>query len=76
MRKRFVLVAALAAASVGVAETFPNLDGSGDISKITVDKTCLANSNALLPEKCEFYVDGNDLMLKVHKKMGLMLILR
>ena len=74
MRKRFVLVAALAVAYVGFAETFPNLDGSGDISK--VDKTCLANSNALLPEKCEFYVDGNDLMLKVHKKMGLMLILR
>ena len=69
MSKQFVLVAALAAASVGFAETFPNLDGSGDISKV-------AASNALLPEKCEFYVDGNDLMLKVHKKMGLMLILR
>ena len=43
---------------------------------LTVSSSALAASNALLPEKCEFHVDGKDLKLRVYKKTGLILIFR
>lgn len=66
----------------GLEERLANIEATERITlatagnKMTVPQAVLDEANALLPEKCKFYVEGKNLMLKAWKPSGLTLIVR
>lgn len=66
----------------GLEERLANIEATERITlatagnKMTVPQAVLDEANALLPEKCKFYVEGKNLMLKAWKPSGFTLIVR